>query len=1244
MRRYFIIPAAVFFAFVTALAVLANQEFALQWLAGKAVEASRGSLALRDVGGTLAGTITIGEAAYRTPEKEIAVQDVEITWHPLALLLGKISVASVSLSRLSVDLSASDSDEPAVLPESLALPLPVEVDRFLADKVIVRGMLFQRVQGSLFADGHGWRLVDAGFESDFGQVTAGLELGTRRPFPVKGEVTVSHEKAKGRAELAGGLEDIRFEGSFDGFGAAVKAYARITPFAAFMLPSLSLKAENVDFSQVRADWPAGRIQAEAEIQAADEASLKGRIRLANGDPGQLDANRLPVKRLEADLGGNIRDMLFEHILVDLGRAGRFDGRGRLHGDGLDLQLRTARLDLNGLYSRARSTAIAGSVQVAAEKNRQTVIARLAQRQLSLDARAVHAAGKVDVPLLRLFAGKGELQLAGSFKPGGSRDFAIDGTARRFDLSALGRYPVSYINASLKATGRLAADKAVSLDYALTGSRLMGKPLTGKGHVSVTEKALLAADVALAWGRNRFYAGGALNGTGKALQWSLDAPELALLGQPFQGALSGEGRFAGSFSRWQAYGKVKGEKLVLPGGISAAQFAAEGRGGNSLTDPLNVQVELAQVSAAGSSWQAGKLAVDGSPGSHVVQMAVSGGELDLHVKASGGWKGRQGWAGRIETLENRGNRPFSLLSPAPLQFGRRLFSLTDLRLGLPNGELAVRRLEKKASRLRSEGYAKGLPLAYVSAFVPSLTEHIGGRLTAGATWSVDMDRALDGRVHLYREEGDVLLRGEDNSIRLGLSEMDILLALEKNGLQFDARINGRVTGKIGLTARTRLARGREGWHLPKQSPFSLQLDAVMPALEWIGPASGQPDIEAGGSLKVHVTGSGTVGAPLLAGSVAGEDLAFRWATWGVRLHGGQLLARMDNGRVVLEKAMINGDEGSFRITGGGLVTGNHASADLHFLADRLLVMSSPDKQLALSGQGRLAVTDEKAALTGKWRVDKALIRSLAYNRVSFSDDVVIAGREPDKKAAKPPLPVTVDMQVDLGDKSKIDGWGLDARLLGSLQAVSSGKQPLRVYGAIRAEDAVFSAYGQKLEVKRGNAVFGGAPENPSLDILAIRKIPAFGMDNPVEAGVQVRGTPHDLQVKLVSNPDVPDEEKLSWLILGHGGAQNADGHERDMIATAAAALLSTSSLGSVQSGLASRIGVDDIGIGTGQDMESTVISVSKQISSRLYLTYEQGVSTVSNLIKLRYLVSDRLRVEAATGTDSAIDLLYEWSFD
>ena len=85
--------------------------------------------------------------------------------------------------------------------------------------------------------------------------------------------------------------------------------------------------------------------------------------------------------------------------------------------------------------------------------------------------------------------------------------------------------------------------------------------------------------------------------------------------------------------------------------------------------------------------------------------------------------------------------------------------------------------------------------------------------------------------------------------------------------------------------------------------------------------------------------------------------------------------------------------------------------------------------------------------------------------------------------------------------------------------ASGRDLPRASGSIRSRDGRFEAYGQQLEIERGILTFQGLIENPALDVRAVRK----GL--PVEAGVQVSGTAQKPTVKLISDPELPDAEKL-----------------------------------------------------------------------------------------------------------------------
>jgi len=206
------------------------------------------------------------------------------------------------------------------------------------------------------------------------------------------------------------------------------------------------------------------------------------------------------------------------------------------------------------------------------------------------------------------------------------------------------------------------------------------------------------------------------------------------------------------------------------------------------------------------------------------------------------------------------------------------------------------------------------------------------------------------------------------------------------------------------------------------------------------------------------------------------------------------------------------------------------------------------------------------------------------------------------------------------------------------------------------------------------VFNGTIDNPQLDIVALRR------NQTVEAGVALTGTVLSPRVRLTSQPEVPDAEKLSWLVLGvpldsaQAGAQGA-------ALQAAAASLFGSNDGGLAGSLAQALGLDSIsvrgatgasgltasgfggtGFGTslppipgqvgggmsaattGGAVGDNVVAIGKRLGSRLYVTYEQGLRGVWNLLRVQYDITERLSLRGQAGSESALDLLYRYSFD
>ena len=319
-----------------------------------------------------------------------------------------------------------------------------------------------------------------------------------------------------------------------------------------------------------------------------------------------------------------------------------------------------------------------------------------------------------------------------------------------------------------------------------------------------------------------------------------------------------------------------------------------------------------------------------------------------------------------------------------------------------------------------------------------------------------------------------------------------------------------------------------------------------------------------------------------------------------------------------------------------------------MADRLQALSRPDRTLILSGNSTLVRNDKRFSFEGKFKANRALIELAPLDRPTISDDVIVLGRTAQAAPAreKTGTPLTVDLEADLGEAFRLRGMGIDSELRGTLHVRMANGRPPRVNGGIRAVNGTYKAYGQNLTIERGVLTFSGPYDNPSLNILAVRERPEGEQlsETNVEAGVQVRGTALSPVAKLVSTPNVPDSDKLSWLVLGHG-MEATSGNEASVLSAAAGALLGGPGKGGgFQSRVASASGVDELGLSQAKGLESTVVTVGKKLSSRAYLTFEQGASTASSLVKLRYKLNPRITLQLQTGTNTALDVLYSWSFD
>jgi translocation and assembly module TamB len=239
-------------------------------------------------------------------------------------------------------------------------------------------------------------------------------------------------------------------------------------------------------------------------------------------------------------------------------------------------------------------------------------------------------------------------------------------------------------------------------------------------------------------------------------------------------------------------------------------------------------------------------------------------------------------------------------------------------------------------------------------------------------------------------------------------------------------------------------------------------------------------------------------------------------------------------------------------------------------------------------------------------------------------------------------VSVDM--DLGPQFDVRGRGLQTRLSGQLNLRSTVAQPgPRVFGEVRAINGSYRAYGQQLAIETGVLIFNGPYDDPMLDILAIRP-QSPGATQRV--GVQINGSAQSPRVRLVATPDLPDSEKLAWLVLGRPAT--GAGAEAAVLQQAALALLAGNN-GTLDGGLAKALGLDELSYrgqvtNTDGSTSAAAVTLGKRISNDLYLSYETSLGGAMGTVSIFYDISRRFTLRARAGEENALDLIFTLSYD
>jgi len=517
--------------------------------------------------------------------------------------------------------------------------------------------------------------------------------------------------------------------------------------------------------------------------------------------------------------------------------------------------------------------------------------------------------------------------------------------------------------------------------------------------------------------------------------------------------------------------------------------------------------------------------------------------------------------------------------------------------------------------------------------------VGGRLTLRAPSGGQA--GINAELAVRRDRGDLTVTDELGTRALGLSELELRVNVSQGVWSFAQRVDGKALGVLS---------GNEVIHAPAQALWppadaTLQGTVAVDVTDlgtwgnWV-----PPGWRLGGTLQAHASIGGKVGGPEFTGAIVGRTLSVHNFLEGIAVDDGDVVIRMDGRSAQIERFTAKAGRGTLTVQGEADL-GARPDATLRLTADKFQVLGRVDRRLVASGTARLHLDRTKVAVDGALHIDEGLIDFTRGDAPGLSDDVQVVRPEPTPTSSRPTHPasttgtvasrdVALDVKLDLGDKLRLRGHGLDSGLRGDLQiAAPAGR--LTVNGTVHTVDGTYNAYNQKLNIDRGAVVFNGSADNPRLDIEATRP----NLD--IRVGVQITGTATNPRVRLFSEPDMADIDKLSWLVLGRA-SDGLGSTDTALLQHAALALLAGEG-GGLTGQLTRAIGLDDVSVRqqTEGNVQDTVISLGKQLSQRWYVGYEHGLNATAGSFQIIYRVAQRFTLRAQSGADNSLDLLWSW---
>jgi translocation and assembly module TamB len=780
-------------------------------------------------------------------------------------------------------------------------------------------------------------------------------------------------------------------------------------------------------------------------------------------------------------------------------------------------------------------------------------------------------------------------------------------------------------------------------------------------------------------------------------FEIDAPHLARIAPllqlaqaalPYTQGLSGQAQAQGQFKgRWPVIASEGTAQLqaLRAGPLASEQSQLRWRFGSTPDAPLDVSLDITQAAWGAQQVGATTVQLKGLPGAHelhvrsllkaappawmeAVQQRAGAADTPfsrtrIQLDAKGGLEGGfldgprsstpLAWKGLLQQLDVRSGESggTSLLVTKNISVeltGQPLNQLTVSagRADILGAGLRWERIEWRpgegvqAQQLDMQAELEPIAIApLLRRMQPSFGW--GGDLTIGGKVVIKQTDRFTADIVIERKGGDLNVTDETGTQPLGLTDIRLALEAKDGEWNFTQGLAGASVGTAAgaLVVHTSPTSAWPEASAPVEGVMVAQVDNLGTWGGWV-PAGWR----LGGNLRASASIGGRFGGIEYTGELKGDGISVRNLLLGVNVTQGEVDISLQGDTAKINTLRARAGNGEVRMDGVARL-GEAPQSQLSLVADKFQLFGRIDRRVIVSGQAGVLLTKEKLDIDGKFAVDEALIDFTRAGAPGLASDVTVSGRPGAEEEAAAPAAtgpvraVNVNLQLTLGEQLRLRGRGIDTRLRGDLKLTTPGGKPA-LNGTVSAADGTYAAYGQKLQIDRGEVVFSGAIDNPRVDIEATRP----NLD--VRVGVVINGPLMSLRVRLFSEPEMSNTDKLSWLMLGRA-SDGLGKSDAALLQRAALALLAGEGEG-VTDQITKALGLDEISVSsntTAADTRETLVSVGKQLSRRVFLTYEQNLNTSTGSVQLTYRIAQRFLARVQSGiNDQSVDFIWAWRWE